>query len=110
MKKRINNWLFSLLLKRIAKTIVYSENKLTRGYLESKGWIPKFDSNLQKTFWFEEGLKERDTIWIDFETNSYRIWHGKDKTYITSATSIEYFEIYYLMAHGDNGRYELAGV
>ena len=110
MKKLLQKWLFKALLKKIAKTIVNSENKLTPEYLEAKGWVASLDDVLLKTFFHEPGLKERDTIWIDFEQNSYRVRHGADKTFIACESSIEWFEIYYLMAHGDNGRYKLAKI
>ncbi len=110
MKNTIKTWLFQLAKKRIAKQIVFGENKLTPEYLVSRGWVSEYDEIRQKTFYFEPDLKRRDTIYIDFETSAYRVWHSSEKTFIACESSIEWFELYHLLAHGDNGHYELAGV
>ncbi|MCE3278053.1 MAG: hypothetical protein K0S44_244 [Bacteroidetes bacterium] len=110
MKNKIKNWIYNTAVKVIAKRIVHSENRLTPEYLLSKGWITERDEVRDKTFYVEPNIKKRDKISIDFEKHSYRLWHGPDRTFIACESSVEWFEIYYLMAHSDNGRYKLAGI
>jgi len=55
-------------------------------------------------------MKDRDLITIQFESHYYRVWHSSKLTFIALESSVEWFELYYLLAHGDNGRYELAGI
>jgi len=110
MKNKINKWLYKLAKKFLAKRLVHSENRLTNGYLLTRGWIPKIDTVRGKTFYCEPNMKGRDVIYIDFEAHYYRVWHSEAKTFIALESSIEWFELYYLLAHGDNGRYELAGM
>lgn len=104
MKKKIYNWLYKFAIKVIAINIVKHGNQLTHEYLLKKGWIEKDD------FWIEPNAKERDKIWIQFEHHYFKIWHGKERTFIGLESKVEWFEVYYLLTHGDNGRYELAGV
>jgi len=88
----------------IARHIVRSPTKLTPEYLTKRGWIE------QDGYFFEPGLKDRDRISISFDQNTYRVWHSNKLTFIAMESSVEWFDIYYLMAHPDNGRYELANV
>ncbi|MFT7155272.1 MAG: hypothetical protein ACI8Q1_000273 [Parvicella sp.] len=104
MRNKIENWIYRLAIKVIARRIVLKENLLTPKHLENNGWIKEGES------WVEPNIKERDKIWIDFEHHYFRIYHGKDKTFIGLESKIEWFEMYYLLAHGENGRYELAGI
>ena len=104
MRNKIENWIYRLAIKVIARRIVLKDNLLTPEYLENNGWVKENNS------WVEPNIKERDKIWIDFENHYFRCYHGKDKTFIGLERKIEWFEIYYLLAHGDNGRYELAGI
>lgn len=100
----LKNWAYRLALKLIANRIVHGQNPLTPEYLKSKGWVE------ENGFWVELNIKERDKIWIQFEHHYFRIWHGKERTFIALESKLEWFESYYLLAHGDNGRYDLAGV
>jgi len=104
MKKRIENWIYKLAIKVIARRIVLKQNLLTPLYLENNGWVKEGDS------WVEPDIKDRDKIWIDFEHHYFRIYHGKDKTFIALKSKIEWFEMYYLLTRDSNGLYELAGV
>jgi hypothetical protein len=79
------------------------EVKFTPQYLIEKGFKEDEDG-----YFVEPNLKDRDKIWVSFDRGCYRVWHGKDKTFITLHTKIEWFETCYLMAHGDNGIYQLA--
>ena len=97
-------WIYELALSVIANRIVHSQNLLRPDYLIAKGWIE------EDGFYFEPNTKDRDKIWIQFENHYFRVWHGKEKTFIGLESKVEWFETYFLMAHGDNGRYELAGV
>jgi len=97
-------WIYKFAVKLIANRIVHCQNLLTPDYLKAKGWYE------EDGFWIEPNMKECDKIWIQFERHYFRIWHGKERTFIGLESKVEWFEVYYLLAHGDNGRYELAGV
>jgi hypothetical protein len=101
----LGNWAYKFALKLIANRIVHSQNKLTREYLMSRGW-----ALIDGKYWVDLSLKDRDKIWIEFEKDYYRVWHGSDRTFIALESSLEWFENYYLLAHPDNGRYKLASL
>lgn len=98
------NWIYNLAVKLIANRIVHGQNLLTPKYLTDRGWIE------EDGFYVEPRIKDRDKIWIQFENHYFRIWHGKERTFIGLESSAEWFDNYYLLAHGDNGRYDLAGI
>jgi hypothetical protein len=98
------NWIYNLAVKLIANRIVHGQNQLTPKYLMDRGWVE------EEGFFVESNIKDRDKIWIKFENHYFRIWHGKERTFIGLESKVEWFENYYLLAHGDNGRYQLAGV
>lgn len=104
MKKKINNWLFKLAKKVIAIKIVKYGTQLTPQYLIERGWVE------QDGYYIEPNIKDRDRISISFESHYYRVWHGEKRTFFALESTIEWFELYYLLAHGDNGRYKLAGI
>lgn len=104
MKKKIYNWLFKKAIKVIALNLVKYGNPLTPEYLLKRGWIEK------DGFYFEPNVKERDQINIRFENHYYYVSHSNKHTYFATESSIEWFENYFLLAHGDNGRFELAGI
>lgn len=97
-------WGYKLATRILANRIVFSKKLLTRDYLHSKGW------EAEGKYWTQKDVKDRYKIWIEFENGNYRVWHGKEKTFIALESRLEWFEIYYLMLHGDNGRFELAGI
>ena len=97
-------WIYELALSIIANRIVHSKNLLRPEYLIAKGWIE------EDGFYFVPNTKDRDKICIQFENHYFRVWHWKEKTLTGLESKVEWFETYFLMAHGDNGRYELAGV
>ena len=101
MKKKIFNFLYKKALKIISINILTYGNKLTPDYLLKNGWIIKFDTITKKSYYCEPNIKERDTIYIEFESNYYRVWHGKAKTFIALESSIEWFECYYLIISSD---------
>jgi len=98
------NWIYNLAVKLIANRIVHGQNQLTPKYLRDRGWIE------EDGFFIEPNIKDRDKIWLQFENHYFRIWHGKERTFIGLESKVEWFDNYYLLAHGDNGRYQLAGV
>ena len=104
MKKKIYNWLFKKALKIIAFNLVKYGNQLTPDYLLKRGWIE------QDGYYFEPNMKDRDVIKIRFEKHWYYVTHSSKKTYIATESTIEWFENYFLLAHGDNGRFELVGI
>ncbi len=97
-------WIYELALSIIANRIVHYQNLLKPDYLTKKGWIE------EDGYYFEPEIKESSRIWIKFEHHYFRVWYGKEKTFIGLESKVEWFETYYLMAHSDNGRYELAGI
>lgn len=110
MKNKINKWIFKLAMTFIAKRLVHSSNKLTISYLISNGWVTEYDEVRKKIFFTEPNIKDRDRVSIEFDGNGYRVWHSEKITFIASETSLEWFEMYYLLIHPDNGRYKLAGI
>jgi len=106
LKKLLSSkkWIYKLALSIICNRIVHEQNLLTPEYLIEKGWIE------ENGYYFEPNIKDRDKIWIQFENHYFRVWHGKEKTFIALESKLEWFEVYFLLAHGDNGRYELANV
>src|SRR5688572_14764686 len=103
-KLSLVNWIYRLCIALTANRIVHSEEYLTPEYLIIKGWVKEGD------FFVEPNVKRRDKIWIQFEHHYFRVWHGEERTYIALESKRAWFDMYYLLAHGDNGRYELAGI
>jgi hypothetical protein len=114
MKKLIKwlsfkEWGYKLALKIISNRVLYSDKRLTPEYLEKRGWV-KVNDKYKGELWVEPMTKDRDKIYISFENHWYRVWHSEDKTFITLTTSVEWFEIYYLMSHPHRGMYDLAPI
>jgi hypothetical protein len=97
-------WIYKLALSIIANRIVHQQNLLRPYHLIEKGWTE------EDGYYFDPNTNNRDKIWIQFEHHYFRVWHGKEKTFIGLESKLEWFETYYLLAHGDNGRYELANI
>ena len=104
MKKKIYNWLFRVAKKVIAINIMKQGTQLTPQYLIERGWVEEND------YYIEPNMKDRDRISISFESHYYRVWHSEKRTFFALESTVEWFELYYLLAHGDNGRYDLAGI
>ena len=110
MKKKFIKWLsaqdfiYNLSVKLIANRIVHGENHLKPSHLIARGWVKEDD------YYFEPDVKDKCKIWVKFENHYFRIYYGVNKTFIGLESKIEWFDNYYLLAHGDNGRYNLAGV
>ena len=95
MKKKLFNWLYKYALKVIDTNIEEYGNRLTPEYLLNKGWIEK------DGYYIEPNMKDRDLISISFESHYYRVWHSADRTFIALESTVEWFEIYYML-HDDN--------
>lgn len=104
MKKTIYNWLFKKALKVIALNLVRYYNPLTPDYLLKRGWIET------EGMYFEPKAKQRYQIIIKFEKHYFQVFYGSKRTYFTTENSVEWFESYFLLAHWDNGRFELANI
>ncbi|GAC1661340.1 MAG: hypothetical protein NVS9B7_29330 [Flavisolibacter sp.] len=100
MKTIISKYLFNLSVKFIKNRIADSFNLLTPDYLQSIGWIKEYVESKDSYMWVEQNIKDRDKIWIEFESHYYRVWYGADRIFIACESSKEWFEIYYnLMIH-----------
>jgi|GEM_PF-2045362 len=95
MKQKINNWLFERALKRVAKTIIKSENLLTPEDLIQDGWI------LQDGYYIEKGIKDRDRISVKFQDHYYRVFHSANRTFVALESSKEWFYTYYLAIYSE---------
>lgn len=100
--KKINKWLsgqkwiYKFAVKLIANRIENSKVRLSRSYLVTHGWQVE-----DEKYWVQDGIKYRDKIWIEFEYDYYRVFHGEDRTFIALESSFEWFENYYILVHGD---------
>jgi hypothetical protein len=104
MKRIIKNLVFKLAKKVIAINIAKHGTQLTPQYLIERGWVE------ENGYYIEPNIKDRDMISISFESHYYRVWHSDKRTFFALESTVEWFELYYLLAHGDNGRYKLAGI
>ena len=104
LKNKLKNYIYKFSVKSIMKRMVLDQNLLKPIHLKEMGWVK------EGTSWIEPNVKYRDKIWIDFENHYFRVYHGKNKTFIALESKLEWFEMYYLLMHGDNGRYDLAGI
>lgn len=98
------DWLYKLSISIIANRLVHGQNLLTPEYLIKRGWISDGE------FFVEPNIKLRDKLWIRFEDHWFTIYRGEARTFIGLESKIEWFEIYWLLVHSDNGRYELSGI
>ncbi len=97
MKAAIKQKFYELAIKVIAKTLQESETKLQPIHLSERGWIKEYDAVRQKEYYVESNIKDRDKVSIEFENHYYRVWHGKDRTFIALETSIEWLQLYLLL-------------
>ena len=109
MKNKFYNRIFKLVMIFIAKRLVHSNNRLTPEYLLSKGWVMQ-EGVGDRVIYTELGIKDRDRITIAFSGNGFIVWHSDKLTFIAAETTLEWFEIYWLIIHPDNGRYKLSGL
>ena len=104
MKQKFRNWIYKLAKKIIAKQIIKHGRILQPTDLIKLGWVEI------NGYYTEPNIKDRDRIIIQFEQHYYKVWYGADKTFIALERSYEWFEMFYLLIHSDNGIYELAGI
>lgn len=94
--EKLKTMLFNIAKRIIIKRISNSKTKLTPQYLIDRGWVQYCD------YFIEPNIKDRDRISIQFECYGYRVWHSEKMIFIASERSVEWFELYYLLAHPDN--------
>ena len=99
------NFIYKLIFKLFSYRIVWKPTPLTEEYLLKKGWVKNSDG-----MYYEPNVKSREVIYIRIDGYYYTVFHSIDKTYIATEKSVEWFEMYYLLIHGDNGRYELSNI
>lgn len=98
-----NESAFKTSLRVICKRITNSNHIMTSDYLIKKGWI--YDD---EGYYYEDGIKDEYLIYIKFydeelPTHGYKVCIGKNKTFFSNSTTIEWFELFYLLQHRDNG-------
>jgi hypothetical protein len=96
MKNKVYNWIFKLAVIFIVNKLKRRDSVLTPEYLKRKHWV--YDEG----YYIEPYVKDRDRVSISFENGYYRVWHSNNRTFIALETTIEWFEIYYLIIHPDN--------
>lgn len=84
-------------LEGIKHTVSSDDDGLSPDYLKSLGWITEFDDVLKKTFYIEPNIKKRDKISVEFEQEYYRVYHGKERTFIALETSLKWFQLHYML-------------
>ena len=95
--KKIENFLYKFAVNQVKNKIIRSHSTLTADYLICKGWITEYDEISGKTFYVEPDIKDRDKVSLEFENHYYRVWHGRDRTFIALESSIEWLELYLLL-------------
>lgn len=93
------NWFFNLSTKMIRKTIKNDPYYLTSDDLSQNGWVKNSDD-----YWFEPNVKGMDKIWVKFFENDsyYKLYHGKEKTFITLETSVKWFMTYFYLINKES--------
>lgn len=97
--KSIKNFLYKQAVQLITNKIINSQSALTPKYLIKKGWVTEYDKITGKTFYVEPDIKDRDKVSVEFEGHYYRVWHGRDRTFIALETSIEWLQLYLLLIY-----------
>jgi len=99
-----NETVFKNSLKIILKRIYNFTNYLTPDYLIEKGW--RYDE--KENYYYEHGLKSRETIYVRFNSSGfYDILIGEKKCFFGTEKTIEWFELFMLLKHRDNGFYNI---
>jgi hypothetical protein len=93
----MKKFIYRLALKLIVKQVINSSNKLTVEYLIRNGWRTEYDKTTEKTFYVEPNIKDRDKVSIDFENHYYRVFHGKERTFVALETSVEWLQLHLLL-------------
>ena len=95
--KSIKNFFYKLALKFIANQIINSKTRLTVEYLIKNGWRTEYDKITDKTFYVEPNIKDRDKVSVEFESHYYRVWHGRERTFVALETSVEWLQLHLLL-------------
>lgn len=93
--KKLKKYIYELAVKVVNKRIEDKITPLSKQYLLDKGWDTEWDEVRKKLFYIEPNIKDRDKISIEFEAHYYRVWHGKERTFIALESSQEWFDLYY---------------
>ena len=86
----------------IAVGVVWDEDSVTERYLTSLGWVKT------KEYWHDPKLKREYTIWVEVSGSLYRVYFGKDKTYIGEYASKFWFEQFKYLTLGRSTMYDIA--
>lgn len=92
--------------KIISYRIVWLNESLTHDYLIKKGFV------LKDGYYIEPNVKSKYAIRITFHDNGshYKVSVGESDKVIAVESSVEWFELFYLLHHPDNGRFYLADI
>jgi hypothetical protein len=107
-------WLYEMAKTIIANRIVCEHNMLWPAYLLDRGWVEDIDSGM----FYEKSENSKQRIWVKFYgigqnqkvTHYYKVFYGDNKQLIALESTVEWFEVFYMLSHGKRGRYERARV
>ncbi len=94
MKTLIKNFFYKLAIHFIARKLK-NGTTLTPNHLIDRGWHFEVD-HLDRGICTEPNIKDRDRVQVIFEAHYYRVYHGKERTYIACETTVEWLELYLL--------------
>lgn len=101
-----NDKIFKASLRILIKRLVECDNKLTPEYLLSLGWVID-----DYGFYYEPGIKDKHVVFIKFLSDGYyNVYLTNEKVYFTIESTIEWFEMFSLLQHPDNGRWDIINV
>jgi hypothetical protein len=81
--------------KNIQVGINTSETPLTPYILVKNGWERRTEND--KVYYIQPYMKDRDRVYIEFESHYYRVWHSHRKTFISVQTHVEWLLLYLLL-------------
>ncbi len=91
--KYIKLYIYKIALTFIIKRMQDNKTPLTSEHLYDAGWEERWDSVKEQWYFYEPNIKERDRVLIEFcENNTYRVWHGEQKTFIAAESSVEWLQ------------------
>ena len=95
LKNFLKNFLFKLAIHLIARTI-RNGTPLTPNYLIDRGWKFEVD-HLDRGICTETNVKDKEKVQVVFEAHYYRVYHGKELTFIALENTAEWLELYLLL-------------
>ena len=97
---------FKNCLKIILDRIYSFDNVLTHDYLIYKGWVLDEDT----LCYYEPDVKKKEKVFIRLKKNGfYDVLLGENYSIFKTEKSIEWFELFMLLKHRDNGFYDIIG-